>query len=160
MSDIEEKIWQFLRGDLPIVEFEQWVYDTPELEELCGLDLYLELLSVDYRDKYAVDSIKKRLRFWLHERFPHSFPNINEDRKHGTLRINGQEIVGSVTRYMCEECNSFLVHHENYDSFFCPLCNIWTDYHPVCNDPGCHYCSLKRPQRPLRTSDDELERIR
>ena len=58
MSDIEEKIWQFLRGDLPTPEFEQWVYDTPELKTLCGPDLFLELLSVDYRDSRAVDHIK------------------------------------------------------------------------------------------------------
>jgi hypothetical protein len=65
VSDLKEKIWQFLRGSLPTSEFEQWVYETPELETLFGFDLFLDLLSVDYRDSDAVEHMKVILQDWF-----------------------------------------------------------------------------------------------
>jgi len=146
MSDIAEKIWQFIRGAFSIVEFEQWIYNTPELETLCSPDLFFELISLDYRDKNAVERMKGSLRVWIRERFRDSFPKINEDREHRIVRINGHEIFGVLTELKCVKCKSSLVP-------FCPFCNIWTEEHPICSDPRCPYCSVRRPHRPLKWSE-------
>lgn len=58
MSDVQEKIRRFIRGDLSGGEFEEWIYDTPEVEALCGPHLFIELLSVDYRDTREVERIR------------------------------------------------------------------------------------------------------
>ena len=121
VSETEDKIRQFLRGDLPAVEFEQWVYNTPSLQSLCGRDLYLELLSVDYRDVQAVESMKRRLIVWFNDKYPRSIPEMDKDPERRTIRISGHEIAGSLLEMKCEKCNSFLVHHDIYDSNFCPL---------------------------------------
>jgi len=151
LSDIEKEIFQFLRGDLSTAEFEQWIYNnTPELEPLFGRDLFLDLISLNYRDERATESLKLTLKVWFNVRYPHSIPDIEEDLERGIVRINSHEIVGFVSEMSCPVCNTSLVHHEIYDSFFCPFCNLWLEHHPICRDPACPYCSLKRPKRPLR----------
>ncbi|MBU0490301.1 MAG: hypothetical protein KKA73_19035 [Chloroflexi bacterium] len=70
LSDPAERLWKFVRGDTPTVEFEQWVYDTPTLEQLFGPDMYLELISLDYRDPMETVRLPDRLRSWLDEHVP------------------------------------------------------------------------------------------
>ncbi len=121
-SDIQEKIWQFIRGGFSTVEFEQWIYNTPELETLCGPDLFFELISLDYRDKNAVEGMKGWLGVWIREGFPDLFPKINEDHERRIVRINGHELLGFVsTGLKCVKCKSSLVYHEIYDSFSLPI---------------------------------------
>jgi len=52
----------YLVGELPLGEFEQWVYVTPELEGEWGELLYFELLSLDYRQKGAGHDVCKLLK--------------------------------------------------------------------------------------------------
>jgi hypothetical protein len=57
-----ETIWRFLRGDLPVAEFEQWVYDEKTLEATLGPDLHLDLISASFRSKESIFQIKAMLR--------------------------------------------------------------------------------------------------
>lgn len=50
-------IWQFLRKDIHN-EFEQWVYQSNELEEMLDEASYFTLISANYQNKY--DTIKLR----------------------------------------------------------------------------------------------------
>lgn len=62
-----KKIWEFLRGDLEPVDFEQWLYSEPELEGQLGYDLYLETISANYSCKRNVYEIKVRLEAYARE---------------------------------------------------------------------------------------------
>ena len=57
-----ETIWRFLRGDMPVLEFEQWVYGEKTLESTLGPDLYLELISASFKSKDSAYQIKEMLR--------------------------------------------------------------------------------------------------
>jgi hypothetical protein len=54
-----------VRGSLSAHEFEQWLYQTPELEFLLGIDLYLIAIGTDFRDTLAVQDLRSRLSDWL-----------------------------------------------------------------------------------------------
>ena len=43
--------FQVLKKEVPITDFEQWVYDTPELEEILTEADYLGLISLNYKSK-------------------------------------------------------------------------------------------------------------
>jgi hypothetical protein len=70
LSEIQEKLLQFIVSQLATAEFEKWVYDTPELEVLFGSDLYLEVISLDYRNERAVRFLKGSLRRYYTNYFP------------------------------------------------------------------------------------------
>ena len=60
---IKLKYFEFLHGDVPLEELEQWIYSTNELEEIFSRDDYLELISLNYRtkdSKYELQKIFKR----------------------------------------------------------------------------------------------------
>jgi hypothetical protein len=65
MSETTDVLWRFVRRDLTAPEFEQWLYQSPELERLLGHERYLELLSADYRDPTVVHATRLHLRSWL-----------------------------------------------------------------------------------------------
>ena len=69
-SDIQEKIWTFIRGDLPCVEFGRWVHETPELEKLCGPALFQQLISVDYRNWLTLGEVTESLEDWVDRHYP------------------------------------------------------------------------------------------
>ena len=84
-SDIPEKIWQFLRGDLPSVEFERWVHETPELEKFCGPALFQQLISVDYRNWLTLGEVTESLEDWVDKRYPRNCDCItwaNDEKFH------------------------------------------------------------------------------
>lgn len=75
--------------------------------------------------------------------------NIESDEDYGTVTINGQIFSGFVQDVECEICHSPIVYDDNFDSQFCPGCNVWTEKHPVCSDKTCPYCNKVRPDMPL-----------
>ncbi|KAA0542164.1 hypothetical protein FZW96_21420 [Bacillus sp. BGMRC 2118] len=61
--------------------------------------------------------------------------------------INGHEIDGFIDEERnCNICNTYLVYYEDYDAYFCPKCNFWTE--KKCGDTKCDFCA-KRPDTPL-----------
>lgn len=65
MNIISARFRDFVLDDISTNEFEQWVYATSELEDICGSGLYSELISCDYRKKFEIDELRKVLRAWL-----------------------------------------------------------------------------------------------
>jgi hypothetical protein len=82
--------------------------------------------------------------------------NIQPDEDHGTVTINGQVFSGFVQDFECEVCNAPIVYDDDFDSQFCPGCNVWTEKHPVCSDKSCPYCNKVRPEKPLIEMDNLL----
>jgi hypothetical protein len=69
-SDIVQELCEFLRLSRPPTEFEQWLYDTPGLDELLGSDRYLNAINTDFRDQRAVSDLRFGLQRWLNETSP------------------------------------------------------------------------------------------
>ncbi len=46
---IKEKFYRTIKGDIPIEDFEQWLYTETELEKLLHPDDYLELVSLHFK---------------------------------------------------------------------------------------------------------------
>ena len=56
---IPEFIYQFLNDEIPLADFEKWVYQTPELEEILGSDSYFDLISFNFHGKDALYQVKQ-----------------------------------------------------------------------------------------------------
>lgn len=53
--------YTFLKGRVSLNELEQWLYNHEEIEEILGESAYLELISRDYKNKYALEETKKQI---------------------------------------------------------------------------------------------------
>ena len=58
---IPEFIFQFINSEIPLEEFEAWVYQTSKLEEILGPDTYLDLIDFNFRSKDALYQVKQKL---------------------------------------------------------------------------------------------------
>lgn len=56
-ENIRGKFLKVIRGQLPLVGFEKWIYQTKQLELLLPAHIYLALISLDYSTPQAWDSI-------------------------------------------------------------------------------------------------------
>jgi hypothetical protein len=65
-----ENIWRFIRGDMRVQDFEQWVYSENSLEKMLGKNLYFEIISVNYSDKDALYEIKQHLSEYAQQESP------------------------------------------------------------------------------------------
>lgn len=63
LEEIFDFCWCFIRGDLSVRAFEQWVYETSELESAFSDEFYLTLISVDYSLAEAVHVLRTQLQF-------------------------------------------------------------------------------------------------
>ncbi|HIW33161.1 MAG TPA: hypothetical protein IAA29_10285 [Candidatus Paenibacillus intestinavium] len=52
----------FLKRKVTLFELEQWIYDHEELEEFLGEANYFQLISRDYKNKYAFEDTEKQIR--------------------------------------------------------------------------------------------------
>ncbi len=68
-NDTADILWKFVRGDLSIGEFEQFVYGTPQLRDYLGTDLHFKLIENDYKNKDATFQLKQSLA--AHQRAAH-----------------------------------------------------------------------------------------
>lgn len=59
LNIFEKQVFDLKYNELGIGEFEQWVYDTSELENLLTPDDYLLLISINYKSKHARVEIEK-----------------------------------------------------------------------------------------------------
>lgn len=55
----KERILNFLLRNESISDFESWVYNDSNLESRIGSELYLELIGINYNDKFVVDDLSK-----------------------------------------------------------------------------------------------------
>ena len=63
MKEISEhfelKFYEVLKHKISIQDFEQWVYRTKELELKLPEDTYTDLISLNYKGKYAHNELEK-----------------------------------------------------------------------------------------------------
>lgn len=45
----------------------------------------------------------------------------------------------------CEKCGRHLDYRDEFDSYYCWLCGVWTERE--CTDPNCEFCK-DRPDYP------------
>jgi len=62
MNSLINNVWVFTRGEIETNDFEQWVYRSPELEQLFGSHLYYLIVNCDYRDRNKVWELKQLLK--------------------------------------------------------------------------------------------------
>ncbi|MGF6949849.1 putative RNA-binding Zn-ribbon protein involved in translation (DUF1610 family) [Neobacillus sp. B4I6] len=61
--------------------------------------------------------------------------------------IDDFEFYGHIDqKQRCSNCKFNLVYYEDFDAYFCPKCNYWTE--SKCSDLVCEYCP-NRPEKPL-----------
>lgn len=58
-ENIEYKFYEVLKHKIEIREFEQWVYQSKELQSELPEDIYFDLISLNYKDKYAHNELEK-----------------------------------------------------------------------------------------------------
>lgn len=138
MQEIKEYMWSFVRGDLDIKTFEQWVYTTTELEKL-DASLYLYLLEYDYNhpNRYDISHLKNKIYDWLITHFPSDCSCIawkNDEQlnigHHSTLGFISSEyfkgkfsIINNRTPWLslrkCQVCKTYwYIGLDTYDDFF------------------------------------------
>ena len=81
METIFEKCWYFIRGDTPEKEFEIWVYETSELEEVFSREFYMTLISTNYSSSEPIFVLKEKLEEAITELitrdcYCHTLPNL------------------------------------------------------------------------------------
>jgi hypothetical protein len=69
MEEYFTKIWEFIRGDLSTYEFENIIYND-SFKECCKDDIYLEIISNDYRNKDSTHKLKEKLKEYQREYRP------------------------------------------------------------------------------------------
>src|SRR5690606_40697351 len=92
--------YKFLKGTITLSELEQWLYNHEELEEILGKSVYFELISRDYKNKYALEDTKKQIKglinigFFEQERIINSLEKLIDtsegDRK--STRLNSSHV--------------------------------------------------------------------
>jgi DNA-directed RNA polymerase subunit RPC12/RpoP len=58
-------------------------------------------------------------------------------------------IVDDTTK--CNLCQSTVLYHETFDTYFCAYCNTWLE--KKCGDINCVYCQ-NRPDTPLPNENE------
>lgn len=71
----------------------------------------------------------------------------------GMKELNGKVIIDDFEFYghieqdkFCPQCKFNLVYYDDFDTYFCPKCNSWTE--AKCSDTHCNYCP-NRAEQPL-----------
>ena len=55
-------LYKTMKKDISLNEFEPWLYEHDELESIVGSDHYYELISTNFKDKYAFETIEKLIK--------------------------------------------------------------------------------------------------
>lgn len=58
-KDIQKQFYKIYKGLINVSEFEEWLYNTTEIEDLYGNDFYFNLLDLNYRSKHIKVDLKK-----------------------------------------------------------------------------------------------------
>ena len=70
IQSLVEHLRSFCNSTTEINTFEQFLYSTTTIEDLLGPDMYLDLISLDFRNASGVRKGQKALREWLSMHFP------------------------------------------------------------------------------------------
>jgi hypothetical protein len=59
INEITEQFYKLFRHRISVTDFETWLYNTPEIEEILGKQFYFSLLDVDYQNKFARNQVEE-----------------------------------------------------------------------------------------------------
>ena len=62
---MENILWKFIRGDMPLADFTQWLYTTKELEPFLGEDLHLDVILTNFENRNDVVNLQEILANYL-----------------------------------------------------------------------------------------------
>ena len=65
VDEIESSFFLYLAGELPIKDFEQWIYSTPQIEDRLGKPAYFELVSFNFHQPAADHELSKLIRRYV-----------------------------------------------------------------------------------------------
>ena len=64
-QNIKDKFFKTLQGEIPIEDFENWVYNSTELEKFLGSVDYTDFISLDYKKQGAKYEIQNLIRKFI-----------------------------------------------------------------------------------------------
>jgi hypothetical protein len=99
-----QTIYKFLDNQLSLSNFESWLYNNEHAEELLGAALYTDLICLDYTQRDAANSVRKKL----------SAAIDNQIFGEWVLRQNLAAIVSANKAGLEALCWSYYAHHDGY----------------------------------------------
>ncbi|WP_421754103.1 hypothetical protein [Croceimicrobium sp.] len=57
--DVQNQFFQVLNKEISVADFEKWLYSKKELEQLLGYDSYIDLISLNFKDRYILHEMAK-----------------------------------------------------------------------------------------------------
>lgn len=97
-------LYRFIKLQIPISELEQWLYCHDELEDILGNNEYFDLVSRDYKSKYAFQETEKQIRNMI------NFGSFEQERILSLLNRLDQddrESLGVMERLYDDYCEGF-----------------------------------------------------
>ncbi|QHE51586.1 hypothetical protein [Pontibacillus sp. HMF3514] len=58
-KDIQKQFYKIYKELITVSEFEEWLYNTPEIEKVYGHDFYFNLLDLNYRSRHIKNELEK-----------------------------------------------------------------------------------------------------
>ncbi|MFC4323283.1 hypothetical protein [Litchfieldia salsa] len=58
-KDIQKQFYKIYKGLINVAEFEEWLYNTPEIEDVYGDVFYFNLLDLNYRNRHIKNYLEK-----------------------------------------------------------------------------------------------------
>lgn len=58
-KNIQKQFYKIYKGLISVLEFEDWLYNTPEIEKVYGADFYFKLLDLNYKSRHIKNELKK-----------------------------------------------------------------------------------------------------
>lgn len=122
------KIWEFIREDISVKDFEIWVYTTQELKEFLPSEMYFDLFYFDYQKSknFTIYNLRQLLKEWLVTNHPGDCrcPQIKNKDKYGLSGENNIDLWcfkynyfknnyitlhsdGYLKLYMCSKCDTY-----------------------------------------------------
>lgn len=123
-----ENIWKFVRGDTLLYEFEEWFYQTEELESQMPADLHFEVLSFNFKKHSDTElkAIKKQLREWLESTYQYQCPCIKlqdfDERFDIQASYNIKEYT-LILNHLENSCQSICAKNDHMKMLLCLHCN-------------------------------------
>ncbi len=104
ITDIQRQFYNVYKEKISISEFEKWLYNTDDIENIYGYDFYFLLLDLDYREKY----IKNKLETLIRMEIP--FGQFEQQRMMSLLEniiANEGDLVELLEQLYDDYCNGY-----------------------------------------------------
>lgn len=135
IKNIFIKVWEFIRGDITIQEFEDLAYNNDSIIKYFTKELYLEIISNDFKNKDSIYKLKEKLKSFQIENHPTNCKCIELSNlavvdmgEESDLVFNTfQKIVDRGEPYwwiylcVCKKCNQhwLIAQEERHNDIFC-----------------------------------------